>query len=129
MQRILAMYVHGGFSTNAIAQQLTLERVPTQSDHRTRGPAHKLGTGTWQPSSVYLLLKHETYMGILYYGKTENSYPHTNSDKKTTHGVKPKEALNISVVWHPDNPLEIQGSIPFGIGHSTPGCAASLARH
>ena len=82
MQRILAMYVHGGFSTNAIAQQLTLERVPTQSDHRTRGPARKLGTGTWQPSSVYLLLKYETYMGILYYGKTENSYPTPTRTKR-----------------------------------------------
>jgi hypothetical protein len=39
------------------------------------------------------------------------------------------EALNISVVWHPDNSLEIQDSIPIGIGHSTLGCAASLARH
>jgi recombinase len=29
VQRIFAMYVHGGFSTNAIAQELTLERVPT----------------------------------------------------------------------------------------------------
>jgi hypothetical protein len=26
------------------------------------------------------------------------------------------EALNISVVWHPNKPMEIRGSIPVGIG-------------
>src|SRR5262249_28288707 len=30
VQRIFQMYVHDGFSINAIAQQLTMERVPTQ---------------------------------------------------------------------------------------------------
>jgi len=75
----------------AIAQQFTLERIPTQSDRRSRGPARKLGAGTWQPSSIHLLLKTETYTGILYYGKTENTYTHTNLDKKTAHRVKPKE--------------------------------------
>ena len=39
------------------------------------------------------------------------------------------EAFNISVLWHPDKPLEIQGSIPIDLGHSTPGYAAGLARH
>ncbi|SRR6266566_1284075 len=38
-------------------------------------------------------------------------------------------ALNVPVVWHPDKPLEIQGSIPVDFAYSTPGCAASLARH
>jgi len=38
-------------------------------------------------------------------------------------------ARNITVVWHPEKDPEITGSIPLGIGHSTPGCAANLARH
>jgi hypothetical protein len=39
------------------------------------------------------------------------------------------EALNITVVWHPEKAPEIKGSIPIGIAYSTPGCAAGLARH
>jgi len=39
------------------------------------------------------------------------------------------DALNISVVWHPDKPLKMRGSIPVGVGYSTPGCAAILPRH
>jgi hypothetical protein len=39
------------------------------------------------------------------------------------------EALNITVVWHPEKDPDITGSIPIGIAYSTPGCAAGLARH
>ena len=39
------------------------------------------------------------------------------------------ESLHITVVWHPDKPLEIHGSIPRACEHSTLGCAANLARH
>ena len=39
------------------------------------------------------------------------------------------DALNITVIWYPDNPLEIRGSIPVGVEYSTSRCAASLARH
>jgi hypothetical protein len=38
-------------------------------------------------------------------------------------------ALDITVYWHPDTPLEIHGSIPVDFGYSTPGYAASLVRH
>jgi hypothetical protein len=38
-------------------------------------------------------------------------------------------ALNITVHWHPDAPMEIRRSIPVEIAYSTPACAASLARH
>jgi len=38
------------------------------------------------------------------------------------------EALNISVVWHPDKPLEIRGSIPVDIASNTSGCIASGLR-
>jgi hypothetical protein len=31
-------------------------------------------------------------------------------------------ALNITVVWHPDMPLEITGSIPVEIAYSTVNC-------
>ncbi len=31
-------------------------------------------------------------------------------------------ALNITVVWHPDKPLEIQGSIPVAIASDAPYC-------
>jgi site-specific DNA recombinase len=47
VQRIFQMYVQSGFSINAIAQQLTRERVPTQSDRRNRGSSRKMNTGTW----------------------------------------------------------------------------------
>jgi hypothetical protein len=38
-------------------------------------------------------------------------------------------ARNITVVWHPEKDPDITGSIPIGIEHSTPGCAAGLAQH
>jgi hypothetical protein len=38
-------------------------------------------------------------------------------------------ALQIEATWHPDKPLEIKRIISLEIAHSTPGCAASLARH
>ena len=39
------------------------------------------------------------------------------------------DARNITVIWHPDKPLEMRGSMPVGVGYSMPVCAASLARH
>jgi len=82
VQRIFQMYVQSGFSINAIAQQLTRERIPTQSDRRTHGPSRKMSTGTWQLSSIFLMLTNETYTGTLYYGKTESSYSPNNPDKR-----------------------------------------------
>jgi len=98
VQRIFQMYVQSGFSINAIAQQLTRERIPTQSDRRTHGPSRKMSTGTWQLSSIFLMLTNETYTGTLYYGKTESSYSPNNPDKKTTHRLKPSTTV---VVMNP----------------------------
>jgi site-specific DNA recombinase len=83
--------VHRGLSMNAIAKQLTSERVPTQRDRRARGPARKLGAGTWHPSSLFALLTNRTYTGVQYYGKTENATSPTNPDKKTRHRMKQTE--------------------------------------
>ena len=91
VQRIFQMYVQSGVSINAIAQQLTRERIPTQSDRRARCRARKMSAETWQPSSIFLMLTNETYIGTLYYGKTESSYSPHNPDKKTTHRLKPRE--------------------------------------
>jgi site-specific DNA recombinase len=91
VQRIFHMCVQSGLSTHAIAERLTRERVPTQRDRRARGPSRTLAVGTWQPSSVYLILKNATYTGTMHYGKTANTYGTTNPDKKTTHRRKPQE--------------------------------------
>ena len=72
VQRIFQMYVQGGLSMTAIAQQLTQERIPSQSDRRAHGSSRKMRVGTWQPSSILLILTNETYIGTLYYGKMEN---------------------------------------------------------
>ncbi len=66
VQHIFQMYVQGGVSINAIAQQLPSERVPTQRDRRARGASRKLGAGTWSPSSIFLLLRNETYIGTMH---------------------------------------------------------------
>jgi len=91
VQRIFQMYVYSGLSMNAIARQLTSERIPTQRDRRARGPVRKLGAGTWHPSSLFALLTNQTYTGVQYYGKTGNSYSLNNPDKKTRHRLKEKE--------------------------------------
>jgi site-specific DNA recombinase len=91
VQRIFTMYVQDRLPTHAIAKRLTAERVLTQRDRRQRGPARTLSAGTWQPSSIFLILRNRTYTGVLHYGKTENAHTQNNPDRKTTHRAKPQE--------------------------------------
>jgi hypothetical protein len=63
--------------------------------------------------------------------RTQNdplSRPHIgwSSLHATPHGgvvtqLAAMEALKITVTWHPDNPLKIQGSIPVGIDNNASG--------
>jgi site-specific DNA recombinase len=91
VQHIFEMYTKEGLSINAIAQHLTRAGVPTHRDRRGIGPARKLNAGVWHPASLHDLLTSETYIGTLYYGKTERISSATNPDKKTTY-CRPRRA-------------------------------------
>ena len=82
VQRIFQMYVQEELSINAIAQELTRARIPTHRDRRGIGPARKLNPGVWHPASLYDLLTNETYIGTLYYGKTERLASPKNPKKR-----------------------------------------------
>src|SRR5262249_23512448 len=91
VQQIFTMYTKDAMSINAIAKHLTSLRIPTHRDRRRIGPQRKLGAGVWHPASLHDLLTNETYIGTLYYGKTERMASTTHPDKKTTWRRKPKE--------------------------------------
>jgi len=110
------MYIQEGLSIVAIiAQHLIEAGVPTPNEQHGIGPRRKRSTGVWQPSSLYDLLSNEAYIGTLYYGKRERLPSPNNPDRKMVEKRLALEALNISVLWHPDKPLEIAGSIPADI--------------
>jgi site-specific DNA recombinase len=90
VRRIFAMYIEEGLSINAIVKRLTAERVPTHSDRRQRHQK-KLDVGIWHGARVHGVLTSETYIGALYYNKTERIASATNPDKKTRWRQRPRE--------------------------------------
>jgi site-specific DNA recombinase len=90
VRRIFAMYIEEGLSINAIVKRLTAERVPTHSDRRQRHHK-KLDVGIWHGARVHGVLTSETYIGTLYYNKTERIASATNPDKKTRWRQRPRE--------------------------------------
>jgi site-specific DNA recombinase len=90
VRRIFAMYIEEGLSINAIVKRLTAERVPTHSDRRQRHQK-KLGVGIWHGARVHGVLTSETYIGTLYYNKTERIASAANPDKKTRWRQRPRE--------------------------------------
>jgi site-specific DNA recombinase len=91
VQRIFRLYVQEGLSLYAIACQLTREGIPTPGDRGISGPKRTLAPTLWQPGSVLCILTNETYLGTMYYGKTERLPGLANPDKKTRWRFRPKE--------------------------------------
>ncbi|HEY5864682.1 MAG TPA: recombinase family protein, partial [Candidatus Tectomicrobia bacterium] len=91
VRRIVDMYVKEGLPMNAIAKQLTCERIPTHRDRRGVGPQRKLAPGIWSPASVQRILTNETYTGTLYYNKNEHMESKADPGKKTRWRLRPKE--------------------------------------
>lgn len=90
VQRIFRLYVQDGLSLYAIAAHLTREGIPTQGDRGISGPRRTLARGLWYPGSLLEILRNETYVGTMYYGKTERLPGLRNPDKKTRWRWKPK---------------------------------------
>jgi site-specific DNA recombinase len=90
VQRIFALYVEQGWSQDAIAQQLTREGVPAPGERRP-GVPRTLTTSIWHPSAVADILRNETYMGVMHYGKKQRIAGKRNPDKKTRWQPKPRE--------------------------------------
>jgi site-specific DNA recombinase len=62
-------FVHDHVTVTAIAEKLTEMGAPTWHDNR-KGAGYKIRRrGQWQRSSVYYILRSETYAGTWYYGK------------------------------------------------------------
>jgi site-specific DNA recombinase len=69
VERIFRMCL-SGMATQAIARQLSHERVPTQQDRR--GKRNKnLAQCIWNRSSIHKILRNETYIGTMYHNKTQ----------------------------------------------------------
>jgi site-specific DNA recombinase len=70
VRRIFSMCL-SGMNTQAIARQLSAERVPTHQDragHRILGKK-KLAKGIWNKISIHHLLRNENYIGRLTYNR------------------------------------------------------------
>ncbi len=67
VRRIFDLYAAGG-SVRAVALQLTGEGVPTPGTRRGRRIQPRQ-TGRWASSSLYSILRNETYVGTWHYGK------------------------------------------------------------
>jgi site-specific DNA recombinase len=91
VRRIFSLYVDAGYSTKAIAQLLTKERVPTQRDRRGKGPKRKFAPGVWHPGSIYDIVTNEAYIGVVYDNKRERQPHPDNPDKKTRWRLRPRE--------------------------------------
>jgi site-specific DNA recombinase len=69
VERIFHMCL-SGMATQAIARQLSQERVPTQQDRR--GKRNKnLAQCIWNRTSIHKILRNETYIGTMYHNKTQ----------------------------------------------------------
>ena len=90
VRRIFQLYVQDGLSLYAIARQLTQAGIPTQGDRGISGPRRTLAVNVWQAASILEILRNETYVGTMYYGKTERLPGLRNPDKKTRWRRTPK---------------------------------------
>lgn len=68
VRMIFDWYVYGNKGLVAIAKSLTEMGVPTRRD--LQGITRKRRIGTWGASSVQIILKNQTYIGKLAWGKT-----------------------------------------------------------
>jgi hypothetical protein len=89
VREIFRLYVKEGFSANAIAEQLTGRRVPTQRDRR--GGKRTFPRGVWHASVILHTLTSEVYIGKMFYGKTEHIASAKNPDVKTRWRKRPRE--------------------------------------
>jgi hypothetical protein len=69
-------------ATQAIARQLSQERVPTQQDRRGQRNKH-LARCIWNRSSIHKILRNETYTGTMYHNKTQRVAGRKDPSRKT----------------------------------------------
>jgi site-specific DNA recombinase len=90
VQQIFAWYVNQRWSQDAIAQQLTKTGVLPPGARRP-GVTRTLPLAIWHPSAVADILRNETYIGVLHYGKKQRQPGKQNPDKKTRCRAVPRE--------------------------------------
>ena len=88
---VFQLYLTEGLTIVAIAKRFTLLRIPTVLDRRGKGPARRLAAGVWHPSCIREILNNESYIGTMYYGKTESLPGKKNPDKRTRQRTVPRE--------------------------------------
>ena len=81
VDRIFSMCL-SGMATQAIARQLSQERVPTQQDRRGKRNKH-LAQCIWNRSSIHKILRNETYIGTMYHNKTQRVAGRKDPSRKT----------------------------------------------
>jgi site-specific DNA recombinase len=86
VERIFLMCL-SGMATQAIARQLSQERVPTQQDRRGLRNKH-LARCIWNRSSIHKILRNETYTGTMYHNKTQRVAGRKDPSRKTNRIAK-----------------------------------------
>jgi site-specific DNA recombinase len=96
VERIFCMCLSGQ-ATQAIARQLSQERVPTQQDRRGKRNKH-LARCIWNRSSIHTILRNETYIGTMYHNKTQRVAGRKDPSRKTNRKARDRsEWVSVSV--------------------------------
>lgn len=72
---IFQLYTEEGLSTNQVVKRLNELAIPTPTDRRNHAARaiRKKGPGRWARSTIYVILRAETYTGIWYYNKADGA--------------------------------------------------------
>jgi site-specific DNA recombinase len=103
VERIFHMCL-SGMATQAIARQLSQERVPTQQDRRGQRNKH-LARCIWNRSSIHKILRNETYTGTMYHNKTQRVAGRKDPSRKTnrvTRDVSEWVSVSVPVIIVPE---------------------------
>jgi site-specific DNA recombinase len=105
---VFYLYVVEGLSLYGVAKHLNTNGIPTPTQFNGRrftSPSRQGGT-VWRPDSLAFILKNETYIGTMYYGRRSCRPGKHNPDKNTRWTTHPEENW-IAIPVPPIIPLEL----------------------